>query len=324
MPSDPALTADSCTFMESIAGDGGVHNAAGVWWLSPDIQLTGPMSGADRADPGVVNTVDATLHAVPGNMCNLPAGTESLTLELWVANPSLVMAPNNPASTKEIDAIGMQLLPNGGSATYRFQWTPPLGAAATDPEAPGHKCLIARAFADPLVPSTSGFFAPDDRHVAQHNICVVPCGGPGAARKPAAGCSLDVTTVNPDARKRQKARLRAVVDRDPNKAVRDVVLKRLKATKGFARLSPTPPRRFEIELHDFPKARTRVVDKAKGKLKAPRYDVEITLAPAQLIRFRFAADLSGTKLGNAHIFHLTHGASTGHAQGGLTVVMLPV
>jgi hypothetical protein len=183
--------------------------------LSPDIALTGPMSGADKADPGVANTVDVTLHSAGGN-CLLPPGTESLTLELWVANPSLVMAPDNAASTANSDNIGMQLLPAGGSETHQFQWTPPQGLAATDPQAPGHKCLIARSYADPLIPSAMGFFTPDDSHVAQHNICVVPCGWPGAVRRPSR-CTQDVLTVNPDTKKPQQTRLRAVLDLNPDR-----------------------------------------------------------------------------------------------------------
>src|SRR6185503_8189461 len=61
MAKDPGLSADTCLFMESTSGDGGVHNA-NVWWLSPDIVLTGPVSGADKADPGQINSVDITIR----------------------------------------------------------------------------------------------------------------------------------------------------------------------------------------------------------------------------------------------------------------------
>lgn len=320
MPNDPALLPDTSTFMEANAGDGGTHNSAGVWWLSPDIQLTGSVSGPDKADPGVDNTVSVTLHS--GATGSVPPGTESLTIDLWVANPSLAMAPNNPASTAHVDSIGMPLLPNGGPQTYQFHWVPPQGLPASDPQAPGHKCLIARSYADPLIPSATSFFAPEDRHVAQRNICIVPCGAPGAARKPG-GCEQVVTTVNPDVKQSQRTRLTAVVDLEPSKIVRDIVLNSLKKTRGFARLSAKPPRHFHFQLHEFPKA--KVVDKTKGGSKAaPRYDAEIVLEAAQAMQFRFVADLSATKLGEAHIFHLTQTNADGQAQGGLTVVMLPV
>src|SRR5882762_577950 len=105
MANDPGLAADTCIFMEAVSGDGGTHNSGGAWWLSPDIQLTGPTSGPDKADPGVANPVDVTLHNKGGD-CKLPPGTESVTIELWAGNPSLAMAPNLPNSTVHIDSIG--------------------------------------------------------------------------------------------------------------------------------------------------------------------------------------------------------------------------
>lgn len=322
MPSDPALAADTSTYMEAVSGDGGTHNGAGVWWLSPDIALVGSVSGADKADPGADNTIDVALHAAvaPANGNN-PTGAESLTIELWVANPSLAMAPNNSASTKHVDSIGIPLLAPGGSATHQFHWVPPTGLPIDDPQSPGHKCLIARCYADPLIPSSSNFFAPDDRHVAQHNICIVPCGGTRAVRRRAA-CGLEIATVNPDIRKPQKTRLRAINDLNPGKFVRDVVLKRLKKTDGFSRLSPTPPRGFTLQVPGFPKA--TVSDGTKGGRagRTPGYGVEITLEPAQFVRFRLAADLGGAKLGDAFIFHVTQTGPDGLAQGGLTVVMV--
>ena len=317
MANDSALVNDTSTYMEAAPGDGGVHDVNGVWWLSPDIALTGSVSGADKADPGVDNTVDVTFHASANGA--LVPGTESITVELWVANPSLAMAPDNAASTVHVDSIGLQLQPGGGSGTYQFHWSPPSGVPATDPQAPGHKCLIARAYADPLIPSSTDFFVPGDRHVAQHNICIVPCGGPGAAKKPA-GCGVDVTTVNPDTRHAQRTRLRARLDTDPGKYVQDVVLKRLKKTKGFSRLATKPPRGFGFTFEG-------VKPKSAGKGKAggvPAYEAELLLAPAQVITFGFRADLGGGKLGEAHIFHLTQAGPGGEPQGGLTVVMLAI
>jgi len=320
MAIDPALAADTLTYMEAVSGDGGIHDAGSVWWLSPDIQLIGSVSGIDKADPGADNTVDVTLHAAAvARNGALPPGTESLTVELWVANPSLAMAPNNGASTAHIDSVGMPLLAPGGSETSQFHWTPPAGLPAGDPQGSGHKCLIARCYGDPLIPSNTHFFCPDDPHVAQHNICIVPCGGPGAATRPA-GCGLDVTTVNPDPREAQRIRLRAVVDVDPSRFVRDVVLKRLKKTPGFARLAPKPPRGFGFQIGA--KLKTKVTDKTKAS--TPSYEAEMMLDAGQVIRFGFKADLRGGKLGDAHIFHLTQDGPGRPPEGGLTVVMLAI
>lgn len=325
MANDPGLAADTCIFMEAVSGDGGTHNGTGVWWLSPDIQLVGPTSGIDKADPGAANTVDVTLHnhgATNATTCTLPPGTESVTIELWMGNPSLAMAPSIATSTKHIDSIGVPIFGLGATASHQFTWTPPTGLPASDPQAPGHKCLIARCYPDPLVPSTTSFFAPDDPHVAQHNICIVPCGGPGAAKRPHT-CGVDVTTINPDMKKGQTVKWRAVLDRDPQPFVRDVVLQRLRKTKGFDRLAGKPPRGFKFRLRDGTKARLTDRTKPSGA-RVPSFEADVALKAAQVAHFSFIADLSDSALGEAYIFHLTQVGANTRAQGGLTVVILAV
>lgn len=331
MPNDPALNADKCIFMEAIQGDGGVHNHNDTWWLSPDIKLTGPVSGLDKADPDHDNTVEVTFHmqAAILNQCILPSGTESISAEFWVGNPSLAMTPDNPASTKKIDAIGSPIPADGASVTNTFIWNPPTGLDPADPQSPGHKCLIARCYPDPLIPSTTSFFAPDDPHVAQHNICIVPCGGPGAASRPGP-CGFEVATVNPDRERVQVATLRAVVDLHPSRLVQKVVLARLKGTHGFNRLATRPPQGFRFELRDFPRA--EVTDNTRlgclglllGGKDRRSYDAQIEFKPGQFTKFSFIADLTGAALGDAYIFHLRQIGADKRDQGGLTIVMVAV
>lgn len=330
MPNDPGLSGDTCIYMEAVSGDGGVHNSSGVWWLSPDIQLVGPTSGPDKADPGEVNTVTVFAHMKgEASGCTLAPGTESITIELWVGNPSLAMAPNNPASTAHIDSSGIPLMSPGGSGNFVFNWTPPSGVSPSDPQSPGHKCLVARSYPDPLTPSSNSFFVPDDQHVAQRNICIVPCGGPGAARRPGA-CSLDVTTLSVNAKRAEKVTLRAVADLRPVEYVRRVVLEHLKGTPGFKRIASAPPQGFEFQLSDFPDA--RVSDRTRsgclGRLVAPgwrpTYEAKIQFEPEQSTKFSFNADMSAASFGDAYIFHLTQVGDDGRDQGGLTIVMVAV
>lgn len=326
MATDPNLSTDTCIYIESVAGDGGAHQTGGVWWLSPDIKLTGATSGPDKADPGEQNTVEVFAHMKSG-ACESPA-SESISVEVWAGNPSLVMVPDNPASAVKIGGLGMPQLAPGGSASVQFDWTPPPGLPPDDPQGRGHKCLIARVFPEALVPSATDFYVPEDQHVAQRNICVVPCGGPGAARVPGP-CGLEVTTVNPS-KERQAVTIRAEFDAKPAKHVREVVLERLRETKGFARLSEKPPRGFRLRLRDFPKAeysrgaRGGCLGQLVGLKGEPASEAYVTLGPSQLTRFDFLADLAGSALGDAHIFHLTQVGTDGRTQGGLTVVMLAV
>ena len=324
MARDPALAADSCVYMEAVSGDGGIHDGSGVWWLSPDVELIGAMSGPDKADPGANNTVDVTFHMKAASKPDLPPGTESITIELWVGNPSLAMAPDNMASTTHIDSIGMPLSGPGTSQMHEFLWNPPSGLPARDPQSPGHKCLIARCYPDPLIPDAGNFFIPDDPHAAQHNICIVPCGGPGAAKRPAP-CGLDVTTLNPDVKKAHMLNVRAVFDLNPDKWVRDVVLRRLRKTKGFARLAPAPPRSFSLRLKSSGGARTTNATRLRaGDERMPTYGVTISAKPGEVFTLAFSADLSGAALGDAYIFHLTQVGQNKAPHGGLTAVMMAV
>jgi hypothetical protein len=254
MPNDPGLEADTCIYIEAVAGDNGVHSTNGVWWLSPDIQLTGPTSGADKADPGQANDIQVTVRRRPdGSNCTLPPGTESISVEVWAGNPSLVMTPDNLVSTFKIDTVGTVLpLSSPDPTNISFVWSPPSGLPPEDPQGPGHKCLIARCYPDPLTPSAINFFVPDDPHVAQRNLCVVPCGdGPGAAKAPGP-CGLEVRTMNPDLKREAAVVLSAAFDPEPTGHVRRTVLERLRRTAGFSRLAVAPPRGLRLILPDFP------------------------------------------------------------------------
>ena len=312
MPSDPGLSGDTCIYSEAVSGDGGNHNPSSTWWLSPDISLTGPVSGPDKADPGMVNTCQVTFHRKSAtSQCTFP-GAESLTVELWVGNPSLVMTPNNPASAVRIDYMGAPLPLQGATGTQIVEWTPPTGLPPSDPQGPGHKCLIARVYPDNLTPSDTQFYLPDDQHVVQRNICVVPCGSSDSEVKQ---CNFTVTTVNPDAKNAQKVKVTATQDLEPSDHVKETVLRALKTTTATGGLSLRPANGFGLELNDFPEA----VISGGGP---GGWEAAISMEPGQLSRFNFFADLSGASSGDAYIFHLSQSAADGRVQGGLTIVMV--
>ncbi|MDQ2975491.1 MAG: hypothetical protein M3R69_08785 [Acidobacteriota bacterium] len=324
MANDPGLSRDTCIYMEAVSGDGGVHTNP-TWWLSPDIELTGPISGPDKADPGQINPVNVRSHN-KGGQCT-STGDEAIIVELWVGNPSIVMTPDNPASTSLVTKMGSPMPLPGNSATQLIDWTPPGGLPPTDPQGPGHKCLIARCYPDSLTASPIDFFLPDDPHVAMHNICIVPCGGPGAANRPGQ-CGLEVTTASLNRKEREAVTLRVVPDTRPDQFVRATVLKLLEKLPGFKKLAVRPVPRFNFELRGFPGA--RINDQTKpgclGILSGGKryYEAGINLEVAQVTRFNFVADLSGSEFGDAHIFHLTQSSAKQPRQGGLTIVMVAV
>jgi hypothetical protein len=336
MAKDPGLAADTCFFMEAVAGDGGAHNAGGVWWLSPDIKLVGPISGPDKADPGQTNTVTVQFHRkTAASGCTTPSD-ENTDIELWVGNPSLAMAPNNPASTFKVQSIGVPTPPEGSTTPVVIDWVPPQGLPADDPQSHGHKCLIARCYPESLIPSAKNFFVPGDPHVAQHNICIVPCDAPGQKKQKRA-CGLRLTTLNLNEAEAETVTLHAIADLHPDAFVRSVVLPRLEKTPGFRRLAVRRPRSFRFEFTDFPVAEVKDVARPAGCLPSllgisrplgtsspPSIEAKVNLRPGQLIHFSFGADLTGAALGDAYIFHLTQTGADGSPEGGLTLVLVSV
>ena len=328
MPNDPGLAGDTCIFMEAVPGDGGAHNASGVWWLSPDINLTGPVSGPDKADPGQNNPVQVKFHRKAASTGCVFPGAESITVQLWVGNPSLVMTPNNPASTALVQSIGSPLPAEGASAIQVMDWTPPPGLPPSDPQSSGHKCLMAICYPDNLAPSPTSFFVPDDQHVAQHNICVVPCGAPGASLHPGL-CGFKVTTINPNLHQAQTVTLRAVVDLTPAGFVAHAVSTRVHGLHGFRQLGTALLRggfRFDLS----PLHAEQVTDHSRpgtsgplpGGALHPRYEAKVRLAPGRAVDVRFIADLTGAHPGDAYIFHLTQLGADLRPQGGMTLVMV--
>ena len=315
MPNDPGLAGDTCCYMEAISGDGGTHDPAGTWWLSPDILLTGPVSGPDNADPGQVNPVVVKFHRKPANSdCSTP-GDESITVQLWVGNPSLAMAPNNQASTAIIANIGSPMPAPGNTGTQQVDWSVPSGLPPDNPQGPGHKCLIARCFPDSLTPSNKNFFVPDDPHVAQHNICIVPCPKKKLSHNQ---FHFKVSTLNPG-REKERARLRAVLDLKPRKFVLQTVLTELRNVHGFHQLATAAPTHgFRFDLSAY--GPSNVHDKSHG-VPHPSFEGEVTLTN-HVAHIDFIADLTGTQAGDAFIYHLTQTDTGGHPQGGLTLVLV--
>src|SRR6185369_4238694 len=214
MPDDPGLAGDTCIFMEAIPGDGGLQNPTNVWWLSPDITLTGHTSGLENADAGP-NKIQVRFHRKPAGTCNF-SGDESITVEAWVANPSLVMAPHFHGSAARVGFIGSSLPAEGGSHTQQIDWTPPPASIPSaigveNPQKPGPKCLVALCYPDSLTPSSTKFFVPGDQHVAQHNLSVLSTTDAKVAFK--------INTFNPSVSVNlllPAVKLRAVMDLAPN------------------------------------------------------------------------------------------------------------
>jgi len=323
MPNDPGLVNDTCIFMEAVPGDQGAHNTHGAWWLSADISLTGPVSGADTADSGQVNTVTAKFHRKSASSnCHFP-GDESISVELWVANPSLVMAPRVRGSATRVGFIGSSLPAEGDSGTQQLDWMAPSGLAAADPQSGGPKCLVARCYPDSGTPSGTNFFLPDDQHLAQRNLCVVSTTAHTLVFKVnTLNLALPLSPFQPS-----QVTLRAILDLAPNHFVKNTVLGRLQLLTGFQQLRTTAlTGGFKFDLTGFQVS--QVTDHSHQGLTPPpnstppSFEARVALPTRRLLQIPFGANLKGVTPGEACIFHLIQTSVNDVAQGGLTLAVL--
>ena len=323
MPGDSGLANDTCIFMEAVPGDHGTHNAQGPWWLSADITLTGPASGPDTADSGQVNTLKAKFHRKSASSnCHFP-GDESITVELWVANPSLVMAPRVRGSAMRVGFIGSPVPAEGDSGTEQLDWLAPASLPADNPQAGGPKCLVARCYPDSGTPSGTSFFLPDDQHVAQRNLCVVTTATHGVVFK------VNTLNLDPSSNPLQpsQVKLRALLDLAPNHFIASTVMARLQLTSGFQRLRTKGlTGGFEFDLTGF--TVSQVIDHSHQILPLPlrptasSFEAHVALPARGVVPIPFAANLTGVNAGEACIFHLIQTSMNDVAEGGLTLVVL--
>jgi hypothetical protein len=336
------------------------------WWVSPAITVNGLSDGAVAQAPPFLNVIDVTVHRGAGDCASqsgFPLGTANILVDVYVCVPGLAMNPSDLAKVKH---LGTKVVPLSSATSGADTSLSSLGKAFNnwvaegDPSAPGgpgHKCLVAIAYPDPLTPDATCFHqagAPADAHYAQLNIAIEPL-PPGAPRRMA----FRTFTINPSRDSVTPATLRAEADLDPDPRVMEVLSPALKATPGFKRLAEQAPRGFALQLPDFPNAVIR--DHTHGghevpgvaalsllpalrqslprrllvlglpiwladccferrSASPPTYEADVLLKPGQIPTINFEADLSGSNSGDAHIFHLTHVRADRRVIGGLTLV----
>ena len=260
---DPGLVGDTCLFLN--------HGPAPNWWLSPDVVVNG-FDGVPV--PAGARTVTVTTRNQSGAQCGALQGSGT-RVELWVANPSLVMDKTNPTTCKRIGLLPDIIPVGGGSKPVTFNWTVP--AAGTGPDSPGHKCLIGLLYPTGFTPDFVSFFPSDDAHYAQKNLCIVTCTSP---------CGLDVQTANTNREEAQEVIIQAVADLEPTETLLKVVMPALQAFKGFKRLSRERPPRVKIQLKRHRQVEYTDSWEQYERPSAPNTQAKIVMKPGQRVRFR--------------------------------------
>jgi hypothetical protein len=332
---------DINVYVEDKAGDFGVSPSPVPWWISPDVDIPAHSGEAFQGS----NTVQIRVHAHEE-----PFLEEKIVAEVYVGDPSLVMAPGSP-NTVRIDPQNILFRPptvagtepiadeTGGLAT--FPWTPSSTAGAA--EGPGHRCLIVRAFPQSVTPPTAPFDVPNEQHEAQHNIEVLSTtkmiapalgAGRGIPRDPRRmdedGTWSEVLVTQAIGSRRGTRYLVCAFDPDFDHLVSSVVQKPLDRAK-VERISDQPPNSVEFDALDAflgqidPSKRRgfmRAADGGTGLLARERVlaTASVGLGPRKQSHIVVRFDHSNLEPNTAAMLHVAQFREDGRPEGGMTIV----
>lgn len=305
MANDPGLANDTCIFLEAIKGDQGVHDGRRAWWLSPDIIVGGTSTPSGFVESGPAKV---RIRRKPASSNCQFLGDESVTVQLWAAPPSLVIAPDVTDSAQLVQSIGSPMPAEGGSGTQEIDL-----AVATGP-----KTLVARGYSESVAPSSSNFFLPGDQHVVMRNLFLITT---SSSQFP-----FKFNTLNPGSQltPRQKVKLKAVLDLSPDTHVKNAVTGRIQSVSGLQLRTQPLPGGFNFDLTGF--TATNVVDSLTpppvlSARTSQAFEAEVAVPVRRVAQMVFSASLKKVAPGEACIFHLTQHSLNDQPQGGLTLLV---
>jgi hypothetical protein len=326
------------------------------WWMSPDIWIGTPGGTVAYQGP---NEFFVKVHMTAGKTF----AASQARCDLYIGNPSLVMTP-----TAGTVLVGQNLVPkaeltNNGTVTTKFTRTLTVDTAnPSNPDQPGHRCLIARVY--PFGTARPNVFdVPNEQHEAQLNVTIASTSKEGAAMGGAGagmggagnggegqmggppigpgpdgmwGFLVDTTTVGDEA---EEVVIRATQATELSKPELRVLLRALgnRQFEAFVEDELHFDLSFELEREFLPAVRY-----VQNEGEWCEIDVEavpadpfipdvkqlgqgefaLVLEPQRIARFALKADMSGVAPGQAAVFHINQHSVHGDVQGGLTLVML--
>ena len=305
MANDPGLANDTCIFMEAIKGDRGVHAEKSIWWLSPDIAVSGTSTPSGFIESGPVKV---KIHRQPASSNCQFLGDESVTVQLWAATPSLVVAPDVRGSAQLVQSIGSPMPAEGGSQIQEIALT--TGEPNT---------LVARCYSESRSPSTTDFFLPGDQHVALRNLFAITTSSTEVTFK------FKTLNLASPSTLRQKVKLKAVLDLAPDLLVKNAIPSKIQSVSLKLRTEPLVGG-FRIDLTGV--ATSNVVNPLGpiGVISpvsvSPTFAADVELPARQVVQLTFSASLQKVAVGELCIFHLTQTSLSNESQGGLTLLVL--
>jgi hypothetical protein len=321
---------DVTVYVEDIAGDQG-GPAPGPWWLSPDVDIPAHSGQAVQG----ANDVRIRVHSHEE-----PVLDEKIVAEVYACTPSLGMSPTTASA--RIDPGNLLFRPPGvagtepvadiAGGTLTFSWTP--SSSAAQPNGPGHRCLIVRAFPQSLTPPTTPFDVPTEQHEAQHNIEILTTTTTQASmRRGGAGVPGDprrrdketgmwwerLLTVGPG--RRGKRFVAWAFDPEPGDYLGKGIQRALKEAKvrGF---SQDPPAEVNLEIVGASARGTKRVPVRNplfsgGRLLAA---TSFELGPRKPVEVLLRFDHSNLRERTAAVMHVAQVDARGIPEGGMTVI----
>jgi hypothetical protein len=335
---------DATVFVEDTAGDLGAPPPGVPWWISPDIDIPAHTGTAFQGS----NDVQIRVHTHEE-----PIIDEKIVAEVYAGNPSLVMSPTT--GTTRIDPGNLRFRPpnvagtepvaNEAGGTLTFAWTPSSNPA--DPNGPGHRCLVVRAFPLSVTPPTSPFDVPNEPHEAQHNMEILSTtlnkasmsdGGAGTPEDPR---KVDEETglwwerfTTLAGKKRGRHFVVWAFDPEPAGAIVDGVKGALKG-RGFRGFSAEPPAHVElapekrggpVELKDLFRKSSgpKLQGLGRGLFNRKRLlaAAEMELGPRTVAGLVMRFDHTNLYKRTAAVLHGVQWNERGVQEGGMTVIAL--
>jgi hypothetical protein len=335
---------DATVFVEDTAGDLGAPPPGVTWWISPDVDIPAHTGEARQGS----NDVQIRVHSHEE-----PIIDEKIVAEVYAGNPSLVMSPTT--GTRRIDpgnllfrppnVTGSEPVANDAGGTLTFAWTPSSNSA--DPDGPGHRCLIVRAFPQSVSPPSAPFDVPNEPHEAQHNMEILStthsmakmsgggAGTPGDPRKIDQDTGLWWERFDTLAAKRRGRHFVVwTFDPEPNGAIVDGVRGALKG-EGFRGFSSDPP--AEVRLEPVKTRGSQIDPGALLRKSSVKLDglgrglfnrkrllaaLELELGPRSLSSVLMRFDHSNIHKRTGVVLHGVQWNEQGQQEGGMTVIAL--
>jgi hypothetical protein len=335
---------DATVFVEDTTGDLGVPPPGVPWWISPDVDIPAHTGTAFQGS----NDVRIRVHTHEE-----PIIDEKIVAEVYAGNPSLVMSPTT--GTKRIDPGNLRFRPpnvsgtepvaNDAGGTLTFAWTP--SSNAGDPDGPGHRCLVVRAFPESVAPPSSPFDVPNEAHEAQHNMEILSTTKMQAdMSNGGAGTPDDPRKIDKDTglwwerfdtiagKKRGRHFVVWAFDPEPAGVIVDSVRGALKGTR-FRGFATEPPAHVELEpqsrgfaiepFHLLRRSSGLKLDGlGRGLFNRKRLvaAVEMQLGPRTLGGVLMRFDHSNLNKRTAAVLHGVQWNENGEQEGGMTVIAL--